>query len=118
MGSPPESHNTTTPCSDTLLLHFSSPPSLPEPESGEMTPMEPRSLTLTEPRLRPTELQTPPTPPPHTPPTPDWTSPPSLSLSSPSSVSSFSSPPTSPCPPSEGRERPLRTPERPTWLRG
>merc|ERR1711894_538467 len=82
MGSPPESHNTTTPCSDTLLLHFSSPPSLPEPESGEMTPMEPRSLTLTEPRLRPTGLQTPPTPPLHTRPTPDWTSPPSSSLSS------------------------------------
>merc|ERR1712045_269752 len=118
MGSPPESHNTTTPCSDTLLLHFSSPPSLTEPESGGMTPMEPRSLTLTEPQLRPTGLQIPPTPPLHTRPTPDWTSPPSSSLSSPSSASSSSSPPTSPSPPSEGRERPLRTPERPTWLRG
>merc|ERR1711936_1333250 len=33
------------------------------------------------------------------------------------SAPSYSSPPTSPSLPSGGRERPLRTPERPTWWR-
>merc|ERR1711953_1116860 len=118
MGSPAPSPATARPCEGTLLPQFCSPPSLPEPESGEMRATEPRSLTLTEPLLRPTELLTPPTLLLPTPPTPDLTSPPSSSPCSPCSDSSSSSPPTSPSLPSGGRERPLRTPERPTWWRG
>merc|ERR1712088_1108662 len=116
--SPAPSPATARPCCVTLLPQFSSPPSLPEPESGEMKATEPLSPTPTGLLLRPTELPIPPTLLPHTPLTPGLTSPPSSSLCSPSSASSSSSQPTSPSPLSGGRERPSRTPERPTWLRG
>merc|ERR1712026_415810 len=82
MGSPAPSPATARPCCVTLLPQFSSPPSLPEPESGEMKATEPLSPTPMVLLLRPTELPTPPTLLPHTPLTPGLTSPPSSSLSS------------------------------------
>merc|ERR1711981_1163609 len=74
MGSPAPPTATARPCCVTLLPQFSSPPLLPEPESGGMKATEPRSPTPTELLLRPTVLPTPPTLPPPTLLTPALTS--------------------------------------------